>query len=106
MKALLENEVEISRPTDEEFDYVSDHIHEAEWNPLMRSSRKLTNGPIGLGTQYEMEFIPDRPVVVTCDRFDRPHSWEVTGRTLGMDVTLGGRVSTEEAGPHLREETS
>ena len=47
MKALIENEVDITRSTDEVFDYVSDHMHEAEWNPQMRSVRKLTDGPIG-----------------------------------------------------------
>jgi uncharacterized protein YndB with AHSA1/START domain len=101
VKALVENEVDISRPAAEVFDYASDHVHEPEWNPGMRSIRKLSDGPIGLGTRYEMEFVPGKPMVATCDRFDRPRSWEVSGKALGMDVTLGGQVTTTAAGCHL-----
>jgi Polyketide cyclase / dehydrase and lipid transport len=101
MKALIENEIDIERPAEEVFDYVSDHLHEQEWNPRMRRVRKLTEGPIGLGTRYEMEFIPGRPLVATCDGFDRPRSWQVTGKALGMDVTLGGHVTPKAAGSHL-----
>ena len=76
-------------------------MHESEWNPAMRSVRKLSDGPNGLGTRYEMQFVPGKPMVATCNRFDRPQSWEVSGKALGMDVTLGGRVSTTSAGSHL-----
>jgi hypothetical protein len=88
--AVIENVVDIVRPAGEVFDFASDHMREAEWNPAMRSVRKLTDGPVGLGTQYEMEFVPGQPMVGTCDRFDRPRSWQVSGRTLGMDVALDG----------------
>jgi uncharacterized protein YndB with AHSA1/START domain len=101
MKAVIENEVDISRPAETVFDYVSDHTREPEWNPQMRNVRKLTEGPIGLGTRYEMEFIPDKPIEATCERFDRPRSWEVVGKALGMDVSLGGRVTSNMAGSHL-----
>jgi len=92
-KAVIENVVNIERPPVEVFDYASDHTHEMEWNPKMRSVRKLTDGPIGKGTQYEMEFVPGRPVVVTCVEFDRPHRWEAVGNTLGMHISLGGEVT-------------
>jgi uncharacterized protein YndB with AHSA1/START domain len=101
MKAIIENEVDINRPTEVVFDYVSDHTHELEWNSEMRRVAKLTEGPVGLGTRYEMEFIPGKPIEATCDRFDRPRSWEVVGEALGMDVVLGGRVSTTDTGSHL-----
>ncbi len=39
--------------------------------------------------------------MATCDRFDRPRSWEVTGKALGLDVTLGGSVTPKAAGSHL-----
>lgn len=100
-RALIENVVEINKPPAVVFDYASDHMHEREWNPAMRSVRKLSDEPIGLGTQYEMEFLPGQPMVATCDRFDSPQSWEVTGKTLGMDVTLGGEVTPTPAGSHL-----
>jgi hypothetical protein len=101
LRAVIENGVDISRPAELVFDYASDHMREPEWNPGMRRIRKLTDGPIGLGTRYEMEFVPRQPMIATCDHFDRPRSWEVSGRTLGMDVTLGGRVSATAAGSRL-----
>jgi len=101
MKALIENAVDIGRPVEEVFDYASDHMREPEWNPGMRSIRMLTEGPVGLGTRYEMEFVPGRPMVATCDDFDRPRRWGVSGSVLGMDVTLGGEVTPTASGSHL-----
>ena len=42
-KAVIENIVDIQRPPADVFDYASDHTHELEWNPKMRSVRKLTD---------------------------------------------------------------
>ena len=101
MRALIENEVDISRPAEDVFDYASNHMREPEWNPGMRSIRKLTDGPVGPGTRYEIEFVPGKPMVATCDRFDRPRTWEVSGRVFGMDVALGGQVTPTPSGSHL-----
>ena len=100
-KAVIENVVNIERPPVEVFDYASDHTHEMQWNPKMRSVRKLTQGPIGMGTQYEMEFVPGRPVIVTCVGFDRPQRWEAIGDTIGMHISLGGEVIPTAAGSRL-----
>jgi uncharacterized protein YndB with AHSA1/START domain len=100
-RTLIENIVEIDKSPAVVFDYASDHTHEPEWNPKMRSVRKLTDGPIGNGTKYEMEFVPGRPVVVTCVRFDRPDRWEAVGDTLGMHISLGGLVTPTEGGARL-----
>ena len=104
--AVIENIVDINKPPAEVFDYASDHMREKEWNPAMRYVRKLTDGPVGLGTRYEMEFVPGQPMVATCDGFDRPKSWNVSGRALGMDVTLGGEVIGTPTGSHLTIRTS
>ena len=95
----------IDRPVDEVFTYCSDHMHEPEWNPKMRYVHKLTEGPTGLGSRYEMEFVPGRPMVAECVRFEPPVAWEVAGRTLGMNVGLGGTVTPRPAGAHLKMRT-
>jgi len=100
-KTVIENIVDIEMPPAVVFDYASDHTHEPEWNPKMRSVRKLTDGPIGNGTKYEMEFVPGRPVGVTCISFDRPASWEAVGDTLGMHISLGGEVIPVAGGARL-----
>jgi uncharacterized protein YndB with AHSA1/START domain len=64
--AVIVNDVDIDRPVDEVFAYCSDHMHESEWNPKMRYVHKLTDGPTGSGTRYEMEFVPGRPMVAEC----------------------------------------
>ena len=100
-RTVIENVVEIDKPPAVVFDYASDHTHEPEWNPKMRWVRKLTDGPIGKGTRYEMEFVPGRPVVVTCVGFDRPDRWEAVGNTLGMHISLGGQVTPAAGGARL-----
>lgn len=104
--AVIENEIDIKRPAEDVFDYCSDHTNELEWNPKMRFVKKLSEGPIGIGTRYEMEFIPGRPLVAECVRFERPNAWRVDGRALGMDVTLGGHVTPTGGGAHLVLETA
>jgi uncharacterized protein YndB with AHSA1/START domain len=100
-RVVIDSIVDIQRPPADVFDYASDHTREPEWNPKMRFVRKLTDGPIGRGTRYEMEFIPGRPMAVTCVRFDRPTGWEVAGDTLGMHVSMGGQITATAAGSHL-----
>ena len=100
-KAVIENVVDIDRAPADVFDYASDHRHEMEWNPKMRGIRKLTEGPVRKGTRFEMEFIPGRRVVTTYAEFERPDRWQVAGNTLGMHITLGGKVTPTPAGSRL-----
>lgn len=104
--AVIENEIDIKRSPQDVFEYCSDHTHELDWNPKMRFVNKLTEGPIGVGTRYEMEFIPGRPLIAECVHFERPTAWKVEGRALGMNVTLGGRVAAVNGGAHLVLETA
>jgi uncharacterized protein YndB with AHSA1/START domain len=104
-RAVIENDIDIDRPVVQVFAYCSDHTNEREWNPKMRFVKKLTDGPIGAGTRYEMEFVPGRPMVGECVRFDPPHTWEVAGRVFGMDVVLGGTVTPTDHGAHLKLRT-
>jgi hypothetical protein len=51
--AVVENEAEIRRPSEEVFDYCTDLTREHEWNPKTRRVEKLTGGPIGAGTRFK-----------------------------------------------------
>ena len=68
--AVIETAIDIARPAEVVFGYCSDHTNEIEWNPAMRRVAKITDGPVGAGTRYEMEFLPGRPMVAECVRFD------------------------------------
>ncbi|HET7420984.1 MAG TPA: SRPBCC family protein [Candidatus Dormibacteraeota bacterium] len=99
---MIENDVDIDRAVEQVFAYCSDHTNELMWNPAMRYVKKLTEGPIGVGTRYEMEFVPARPMVGECVSFDPPKTWAVAGRVFGMNVVLGGTVTPTEGGSHLK----
>src|SRR6266511_214987 len=68
----VENEVEIARRPEDVFDYLTDVTNEVAWNPRTRRVEKLTPGPIGLGTQFEAEWIKGNPTIVEYARFERP----------------------------------
>jgi Polyketide cyclase / dehydrase and lipid transport len=98
---VIEGGADIARSPEDVFDYCSDHTREPEWNVKMKHVRKLTDGPMGLGTRYEMEFVPGRPMVVDCVRFERPTEWQMSGETMGMKVGWGGQVVATKTGSHL-----
>ena len=49
----LETTVEITRPVDEVFAFVADQTNAPQWQNGLREVRRLTEGPIGAGSQYE-----------------------------------------------------
>ena len=51
---VLHEIVEVKRPVEEVFAYVSDFATTAEWDPTVLSARKLTAGAIVVGTQFEV----------------------------------------------------
>jgi uncharacterized protein YndB with AHSA1/START domain len=99
--AVIETAIDIARPAEAVFAYCSDHSSEIEWNPAMRRVAKLTDGPAGAGTRYEMEFLPGRPIAAECVRFDPPASWAVAGSGNGMRSWFTGRVTAIPAGARL-----
>jgi uncharacterized protein YndB with AHSA1/START domain len=44
----------INRPIQEVFDYLTDHSNDKHWKPFVTESRKVTTGPIGVGTRFEI----------------------------------------------------
>jgi hypothetical protein len=99
--AVIEAAIDIKRPAEAVFGYCSDHTNEIAWNPAMRRVAKITEGPIGVGTRYEMEFLPGRPMVAECVGFDPPTSWAVVGSANGMSSSFSGRVTPVPAGARL-----
>jgi Polyketide cyclase / dehydrase and lipid transport len=90
--AVIQAQADIQRSAEEVFDYCSDHTHEPEWNLKMTRVEQLTEGPIGLGTRYRMEFTSAPSVISECVRFERPSVWELVGRSKVMTSGWRGRV--------------
>ena len=51
---VLQEHVVVPRPANEAFDYVSDFTTTTEWDSTALEARKLTDGPIAVGTQFEV----------------------------------------------------
>jgi uncharacterized protein YndB with AHSA1/START domain len=101
MPAVLDNGVDIARPTEEVFDYLSDLRNEREWNPKMKSVELLTEGPIRVGSRYQARWAGSPNNMVEYLRFDRPHEWASTGTSTQMTINFRARVSPRAAGSHL-----
>ena len=50
----MDDLVVIQRPIQEVFDYVADHSNDKYWKPFVTESRKVSTGPIGVGTRFEI----------------------------------------------------
>lgn len=99
----ISNETLIVCPPDFAFDYVVNMNHEVEWNTSAESMRKLTSGPVGLGTRYRAKWKQAKAVDVEITEFDRPHRWvvEVTSKSP-VNVRVEGRVTEDGDGCRLR----
>lgn len=45
----------VQRPQDEAFAYTADFSNIQDWDPGVVASRKVTEGPVGLGTRFELD---------------------------------------------------
>ena len=72
MGAVIEVEADIRRSPEEVFDYASDPANEPEWNTRMKRVEKLSNGALGIGGRYRMEFTQGPPAVSDVRRFRAP----------------------------------
>ncbi len=50
----LDKQIQVSRPADEAFRYVADFENTAEWDPGIAEASKLTDGPVHVGSEYDI----------------------------------------------------
>jgi NAD(P)-dependent dehydrogenase (short-subunit alcohol dehydrogenase family) len=50
----LQEVIEVPRPISEVFDYASNFRNSAEWDPGVVASRKISPGPVGVGTEFAL----------------------------------------------------
>ena len=90
--AQIEGDILIKRPIDEVFDFVADERNEPRYNPQMTSAEQLSEGEIGLGTQFSAQVVSNGralPIVIEFTTFDRP-------MRLGSQTTMSGMVIVGE----------
>jgi uncharacterized protein YndB with AHSA1/START domain len=97
------NTIDIDRQLDEVYDYLVDLEHVPEWNWAISSTRKVTPGPVGVGTQYRQErSVPSRAVeMIEVTRLEPPRRVEVTGRIGPFDAQLTYELAPTNAGTRL-----
>jgi hypothetical protein len=100
--AVLENAIEIARSPVDVFDYCSDLCNELVWSPgYMKSVERLTDDPIGVGTQYRAEWQQGGPNTIEYTRFERPTLWEAAADSKSLGMVFLGRVEATAAGCRL-----
>jgi hypothetical protein len=99
--AVIEVEADIRRSPEEVFDYASDPANEPEWNIRMKGVEKLTEGPVGVGARYRMQFTQGPPAISECVLFERPSSWELVGGSRVISSGFKGRVDRRGEGSHM-----
>jgi len=98
--AIINNHVQIDRPPEVVFDYLSDMNHEREWNPGLEFVEKLTDGPIGVGTRFLAKWKESEQIEVEYTCFDRPHAWSyVNGGKIA--AVLDASITQQERGSLL-----
>jgi uncharacterized protein YndB with AHSA1/START domain len=75
------NTVDIARQPADVFAYLADLEHTPEWNRAITSTRKVSPGPIGVGTRYRQTRSVPRPAVETLEvtQLDPDRRIEVVG---------------------------
>ena len=90
----VQGEIVIDWRPEDVFDFVPDEENEPRSNPQMRLAKKLTEGPIGVGTSFRAEMTGRGRVLLMTIRFtefDRPRRLEERVRMKAMDLT--GRLT-------------
>jgi uncharacterized protein YndB with AHSA1/START domain len=101
----LDREIEVNRPPEAVFAYLSDLSRLPAWQPAVQLAEQTTPGAIGPGTQFRLVFRgPTGPVEAAGEivEFDRPR--RIGLRSVSGPVDLNGGLDFEptDGGTRLR----
>jgi carbon monoxide dehydrogenase subunit G len=95
---VLRKELEVDRPLDEVFSFIGDFVNSATWDPGVAEARNATEGPVRVGTTYEL--------IVIFNGRRLPMTYEVTAYEPPNRVELRGTGSTVNAVDDIRFEAT
>jgi uncharacterized protein YndB with AHSA1/START domain len=101
----VQGEVVIDRPPEDVFDFVADEENEPRYNPQMRLAKKVTEGPIDVGTSSRAEMTGRGrvvPMTIQFTEFDRPRRLAERVRMQAMDLTGGLTFEPVGGGTRMR----
>jgi dehydrogenase/reductase SDR family member 12 len=82
--------ITVARPVTEVFARVADFSDLAEWDPTFDSSRRIDEGPLGVGSSFQVRGSvagQDLDLVLTIEEYDPPRRVVFSGTGEGIDTT-------------------
>lgn len=114
--ATYETAFVVERPVEETFDFISSFDNAAKWDPRTFSARKVTEGPVRLGTRFVLagsvlrkDALPVQLPAALVGALPLPY--EVVGFVPPRELTLAGetpfvrysdRIEFRSLGPHTK----
>ena len=101
---VLQESVEVPRPVAEVFDYVSDFSTTQEWDATALRARKLSDGPVSVGTRFEVICaLPIGSITLTYEvtAFERNVLFELRGCSRFFDIQDSIRFQPTAAGTRI-----
>jgi carbon monoxide dehydrogenase subunit G len=95
---ILRERIETALPLDEAFAFVADFANAGDWDPGVASSVRVDDGPVGIGSRYDLEVRMRGSV--------SPMRYEVTAWEPLRRVVLRGSGSGVEATDDIRFEAT
>lgn len=97
------NTIDIARPPAEVFAYLVDLEHTPEWNWAITSTRKVSPGPIAVGSRFQLTRSVPRPAVEMLEvtRLDPGRRIEVVGDLASFPAHLTYELSPSPQGTRL-----
>jgi carbon monoxide dehydrogenase subunit G len=102
---VLREELEVDRPLDLVFGFVGDFANAERWDPGVASSRGLTEGPVRVGSRYDLVVLfNDRrlPMTYEVTAFDPPHRVELRGTGSTVNALDDIRFEATDRGTRIR----
>jgi dehydrogenase/reductase SDR family member 12 len=97
--------VTVERPVADVFTRVADFSDLAEWDPTFESSRRIDEGPLGVGSSFQVRGSvagQDLDLVLTIKEYDPPRLVVFSGTGEGIDTTERIDVApTDEGGSEV-----
>jgi uncharacterized protein YndB with AHSA1/START domain len=101
----VKGDIVIDRAVEDVFDCVADERNEPMYNAQMRLAEKISDGPIGVGTQYRAEVVSGgRPVsmVIEVTEYERPGRLASVTTMSSMDIAYTLTFEPVREGTRLR----
>nr|MBP7081573.1 SRPBCC family protein [Rhodocyclaceae bacterium] len=69
----LDETIEVARPLNEAFAYISEFNRIEEWDPAVAKGIRLTDGPLGVGTKFRIDMKAGFSLYYTVTEWEAEH---------------------------------